>query len=534
MIFEKQHKKYYNLGTRRLSCKDISKNNTIKDKTDIINNKLQENTISKYTQSPTNISKKKPLSYYIKHNYFGINPIENLQHKNITLKFSTARIVLTQTPSQYKLDKYIKLLQHKHVKYLLCTSKPTYDTKPIQDAGIKIIILPIDEIINRKQLQLWVKLLYSTFPEFGVNDVHESLINTIKDDESTYDTLLYDDIGMIELLLDNNNTKRKLTIEDKINNTVQNKSDILLTRNIVDTTISSLNTTLKDQKNITTTMYPINYYESLSLSNKDKSYIDAKKSCVKMDEYTSENLTNNTSISSSIDSDTNILLYGNTNKYTYDTSINKQNNGIVSSNSSNSKIYYGDTTSTTVISSYSHIDDSQIELSYENNKIEIYDTLNDQLQDILLNNIPSPSLTSPLSSSSNVYLKKDTILSHTVKTLRNILLKRERKVIKDTDNIITKKIDKDINSVTSKESIYKEKTAIAIECISGFSKGPFLASIALVEAGFSADEAISIIRSKRPGSLSSAQLLFLQDYIPKGPPVSPIHRIICRLNSLLN
>lgn len=53
---------------------------------------------------------------------------------------------------------------------------------------------------------------------------------------------------------------------------------------------------------------------------------------------------------------------------------------------------------------------------------------------------------------------------------------------------------------------------IAIHCVAGLGRAPVLVAIALIEAGYEAEDAIELIRSKRKGAINNKQLLFLQKY----------------------
>ncbi|KJE95913.1 dual specificity protein phosphatase CDC14B [Capsaspora owczarzaki ATCC 30864] len=53
---------------------------------------------------------------------------------------------------------------------------------------------------------------------------------------------------------------------------------------------------------------------------------------------------------------------------------------------------------------------------------------------------------------------------------------------------------------------------IAVHCVAGLGRAPVLVAIALIEAGYEAEDAIELVRSKRKGAINNKQLLFLQKY----------------------
>ncbi|TKR82741.1 hypothetical protein L596_016422 [Steinernema carpocapsae] len=69
----------------------------------------------------------------------------------------------------------------------------------------------------------------------------------------------------------------------------------------------------------------------------------------------------------------------------------------------------------------------------------------------------------------------------------------------------------------AKESfILHPNQCIAVHCVAGLGRAPVLVAIALMEAGMSCEEAISLIRQQRRGALNQKQLDFLASYKPSG------------------
>ncbi|EME31127.1 protein-tyrosine phosphatase [Galdieria sulphuraria] len=60
------------------------------------------------------------------------------------------------------------------------------------------------------------------------------------------------------------------------------------------------------------------------------------------------------------------------------------------------------------------------------------------------------------------------------------------------------------------------KISIALHCKTGLGRAPVMVAIALIEMGMDALDAIGYIRARRRGAINSRQLLFLEQYKPKG------------------
>ena len=55
----------------------------------------------------------------------------------------------------------------------------------------------------------------------------------------------------------------------------------------------------------------------------------------------------------------------------------------------------------------------------------------------------------------------------------------------------------------------QEEKRIAIHCVAGLGRAPFFVALALVHVGCSPENAIHLIRSKRPGSINLTQANFI-------------------------
>lgn len=63
-----------------------------------------------------------------------------------------------------------------------------------------------------------------------------------------------------------------------------------------------------------------------------------------------------------------------------------------------------------------------------------------------------------------------------------------------------------------KTSNANENQYIAVHCLAGLGRAPVLVGIALIEYGMESHNAISLIRSNRPGALNSQQVRLLMSY----------------------
>jgi protein tyrosine phosphatase type 4A len=58
---------------------------------------------------------------------------------------------------------------------------------------------------------------------------------------------------------------------------------------------------------------------------------------------------------------------------------------------------------------------------------------------------------------------------------------------------------------------------IAVHCLAGLGRAPFLVALAMIEyAGFTGVDAVQYIRERRPGAINDVQLKFLMKYAPRG------------------
>ncbi|KAJ8965533.1 hypothetical protein NQ317_007643 [Molorchus minor] len=59
------------------------------------------------------------------------------------------------------------------------------------------------------------------------------------------------------------------------------------------------------------------------------------------------------------------------------------------------------------------------------------------------------------------------------------------------------------------------ESCIAVHCIAGLGRAPVLIAVALIELGYTYEDAVELIRSKRRGAINTKQLEFLAKYKPK-------------------
>lgn len=57
-----------------------------------------------------------------------------------------------------------------------------------------------------------------------------------------------------------------------------------------------------------------------------------------------------------------------------------------------------------------------------------------------------------------------------------------------------------------------KKNAIAVHCVAGLGRAPILVTLALIELGMEAHEAIAYIRKRRRGAINTRQLTYLESY----------------------
>eukprot|EP00753_Platysulcus_tardus_P014238 PLAT4248.1.p3 GENE.PLAT4248.1~~PLAT4248.1.p3 ORF type:complete len:162 (+),score=57.58 PLAT4248.1:166-651(+) len=73
--------------------------------------------------------------------------------------------------------------------------------------------------------------------------------------------------------------------------------------------------------------------------------------------------------------------------------------------------------------------------------------------------------------------------------------------------------------ITDWLALVKEKkstgSAVAVHCVAGLGRAPVLVSLALVEDGMEALDAVELIRSRRRGAINARQLAYLEAYKPR-------------------
>ena len=61
---------------------------------------------------------------------------------------------------------------------------------------------------------------------------------------------------------------------------------------------------------------------------------------------------------------------------------------------------------------------------------------------------------------------------------------------------------------------FSDDKTVAVHCVAGLGRAPLLVSIALIEAGLDAMDAVELIRKRRRGAINRVQLKYVQDYKP--------------------
>lgn len=89
----------------------------------------------------------------------------SLIEKPSSIEYANMRFLVMNAPTDSTLPSYIDVLKKKHTVCVVRACEPTYDSKPLEDAGIRVIDLPFSdgqpppaEIITK-----WLELVESTF-----------------------------------------------------------------------------------------------------------------------------------------------------------------------------------------------------------------------------------------------------------------------------------------------------------------------------------------------------------------------------------
>ncbi len=146
------------------------------------NNSNPNATVKSNGQNPNTKSGIVPLHPKSKLSSYGqSHSRQKLLSKPVYLSFSKARFLITDTPTDSNMARYLDTLKRKHVKYVVRLCEPTYDISTLLQAGIQVIDMPfIEDSINevavpREIYRQWVKLIYEVFPKFGLTDVHQGM-----------------------------------------------------------------------------------------------------------------------------------------------------------------------------------------------------------------------------------------------------------------------------------------------------------------------------------------------------------------------
>lgn len=61
---------------------------------------------------------------------------------------------------------------------------------------------------------------------------------------------------------------------------------------------------------------------------------------------------------------------------------------------------------------------------------------------------------------------------------------------------------------------FADERTVAVHCVAGLGRAPLLVSLALIESGLDAMDAVELIRKRRRGAINRVQLKWVQDYKP--------------------
>ena len=76
-------------------------------------------------------------------------------------------------------------------------------------------------------------------------------------------------------------------------------------------------------------------------------------------------------------------------------------------------------------------------------------------------------------------------------------------------------IENELHQKVQNNNKSKLKKCVAVHCVAGLGRAPMLVAVALMEAGFDAEDAVELIRKTRRGAINTRQFDFLLEYIPK-------------------
>ncbi|KAJ8941679.1 hypothetical protein NQ314_010325 [Rhamnusium bicolor] len=69
--------------------------------------------------------------------------------------------------------------------------------------------------------------------------------------------------------------------------------------------------------------------------------------------------------------------------------------------------------------------------------------------------------------------------------------------------------------ILKKQYYQNPEACVAVHCVAGLGRAPVLIAVALIELGYSYEDAVEFIRSKRRGAINAKQLEYLSKYKPK-------------------
>ncbi|CAH1108000.1 unnamed protein product [Psylliodes chrysocephalus] len=79
----------------------------------------------------------------------------------------------------------------------------------------------------------------------------------------------------------------------------------------------------------------------------------------------------------------------------------------------------------------------------------------------------------------------------------------------------SERIVEEFFEILKRQYCINPESCVAVHCIGGLGRAPVMVSLALIELGFSYEDAVNLIREKRRGAINAKQLEFLSKYKPK-------------------
>jgi len=85
------------------------------------------------------------------------------------VEYKNQKFLMTSSPTNQNMPKYIELMKQHGVRILVRTSEPTYDIKPLQDEGIRVYDEPFDDgdVPPGDIITKWIDICKSHFQGSG-------------------------------------------------------------------------------------------------------------------------------------------------------------------------------------------------------------------------------------------------------------------------------------------------------------------------------------------------------------------------------